>query len=643
MIETDDKQPMTWDGRVRIWIALLALVVVALAVSLNWRGNPWRCVLTIPGDDANLRHRYRPSSDMSADGRLLAIPRPGWRYEVWDLEELRLVASVSHETPENGEPQGSGTVQLSGDGQYLLLTGGRIFSLDGKQVPLETGRFYNFVASPTGHMLAMSDGRQHSRIIDMSSGEELGSWKKKDYASVRSIHWSHDSRYLLYLGQSGTSIRDVESGDLLVHHGELDMDLPWPMIAGENSGTRGPGAKDSDYFLHRPQNIYFSPVDAQLAPDGLTFSVLYGNIRFRGIPDMGRVRLYDTTSGALLWDQEVNYGPRTVLFSADGSRIHVVPADHRNLAIATYAASDGRLLFELPVPDSRRRGIYDPLAIGGDWIVANGPRLIDTTGRHAAINFSESYRSQDVLADSSGKHIVEVGSDHSARVWRPRRSPSVAGAWILPETWGIYLAMMALTIGTVVIAARHKEQSLQNPLPKALWVLLILMALSLAWSGASQVVDASIGYIYGAERVEVGGIIGFAFLFMALLGMARLRRGWWIFHLILYGLGLIYLTVLAVQFYRSLDEFRGGMLYDTWHGYPISINVTPAVVMAALSVAAAYLLLMLVLLCLPRVRRLYARMRYRISLLKHDGGFPQASLDPSVPGTLPAATDGRDG
>lgn len=120
-------------------------------------------------------------------------------------------------------------------------------------------------------------------------------------------------------------------------------------------------------------------------------------------------------------------------------------------------------------------------------------------------------------------------------------------------------------------------------------------------------------YQQDCEAPSITGLVlGFAVAalgLLALMGTLRLRRGWYLFTIVLHVLGVLLLAGTAV-WVAVMAARASGPVWDArttaiWHGWRIEYSL--ASIFGLLAVVFCVVCLQLVLLLLPRVRALFPR------------------------------------
>ncbi len=527
---------------------------------------------------------------LTADGRWLAVGRPNGQCEIWDLATLQRTAVLGDAVTPSISPQqdiespeaalhGAEQVRWFADANHLAVyrdNQWQIFDLHGKRTPLQGQRDYSWVnaASPVGLRLALAY-RNVTSVYDAATGKKLWQWDVPHWNSGQQrLAWTPNARYLLLNDSAGVHVWDVRRGEAAFFHRELDLRLPPPMIADDRSGICSPEATS----IAVPLPEVAALVDSQFSPDGSCVATLYHTLDMMGVtgdPDVNRVRFYATTTGAILWDEILPMAPRAMAFSPDGKRLYVL-MDHADIRLLrVYDTATRKPVAELsndlrhlwlksiaPLPDNR-------------WIASLGSQLwlVDTREQCAPLHLPGSPNPAEVHISPDGTRLIEVGIDRTVRVWQQRRPISPLGAFALPETWALYAAALALVLGTVLIAGRAETRDRRHPLPTALWIAALILALCVAWSIADIVVGYAVDGLYQWPPDPPGfwsllfqwGLA--ALFFAALLGLIRTRPRWWWFQIIALTVSAIVLALLAALGLWVLSRVPLHSLPLTLHGW----------------------------------------------------------------------------
>ena len=191
---------------------------------------------------------------------------------------------------------------------------------------------------------------------------------------------------------------------------------------------------------------------------------------------------------------------------------------------------------------------------------------------------------------------------------------SVYGAWVLPETWGIVAGSLALVFGMIIIAGRSKARRDAKKLPFALWVVALMGGLALAVNSAGDIVGYAVDHLYVYDlrydfsiKSEIFSWLVRLLVLAGLIGLVRLRRGWWFFRVIMLSLALVCVLVVA---YRILVPMAKG----SWPSQPIPytmngwlMHISAVHVLAMLGFALAWVVGEGLLLLWPGVRNRFRR------------------------------------
>jgi hypothetical protein len=232
-----------------------------------------------------------------------------------------------------------------------------------------------------------------------------------------------------------------------------------------------------------------------------------------------------------------------------------------------------------------------------------------------------------VLVRPGGKQLIAVGRETTVRIYQQRRAPSRLGAFSLPETWCVYAAAVAMVLGAAVIAGRACSRRMDRPLPSAFRAAVAMPAVGPGVNLADRVVALAADAVYqpspAASPTSLAIAWGALLLAMAAaVGLARLRRGWWVVELALVGLAGAVLLLLARPFALAIPPGRRtlNLAPFTWHG--VAVNATASVSALLLVWGATWVLVLGGLLLRKDVRALYPRAPRRTRFDKGPRGFP---------------------
>ena len=148
------------------------------------------------------RHDGRWSSEVSSDGRRVAVADDAGRVRIWDTQRRHVVAALGHGTIDVASarfaPDGAKLVTWNSEGRGTLWdarTGRRTTDFD------SSVRSVEFDSSSSRLLAAGEDGAV--RVFETRNGDQTGLFQGHDGA-VRSAHWSADDSRVLSIGEDGT-------------------------------------------------------------------------------------------------------------------------------------------------------------------------------------------------------------------------------------------------------------------------------------------------------------------------------------------------------------------------------------------------------------------------------------------------------
>ncbi len=662
MIETaaiaNPRQRRPWFYRAAAQALVLAVVIVLLAFSLHHRAHPWELTFDRPSglniDD------YRGYSgtlsggpaDLTSDGKLLAIGRPGGTCEVWDISATPRLATtigdplppITESSPKPGIHDVSEVLWLKGDAHIAMRRrwSWEIYEMNGKRVPLGDKAIpwrQTAAASPASPEIAVV-GSGKLVVVDASKRELTHEWSaRRVNGGDQRLEWAPDARYLLFNDHLGVWMWDLQQDKEIYYHRELDLALPSPMLSDEQSGISGldnrPRAANTQPATTQSGSIaqsklatalaaagrgdFATPVDSRFAPDGSYFATAYrpddGFVSFGPSNPQGRrLRLYDTPTGNLLWDTSLAADPQTLCFAPDGKRLFVLLDDsnrsERSL-IDVYDLESRTLCnrIDLAHIESYPRKIA-PLPGGHLAVFGQSLWVVDPDSRRRPVRFPDAHSIVAVLPLPSQTGFVVTARDTSTRIYKLRRDESAIGAFALPETWGIHVGAALLVLGVVRSAGRDTVRSRGKALPRALWAAAVVGGLAFALDIATRVVDICIHDVYEPQGPASGWKSAIPWVLSALfvgslIGLLRLRRRWWKFCVILAALAALWYGSAAVLMFELLSPRSTDAVPEVvWHGALISPPVANVIVI--LFVGTAWFSLQLILLLRPSVRAEFA-------------------------------------
>jgi WD40 repeat protein len=671
-----------WRKHAWLWFAVCAGLLIALGLRLNSIACPWEVEFSIPSgyDPADCRAMSGAIHsgafqlcDLTSDGRLLAVGRPGGLCEVWDLETRKRISTLGEESDsetdkENPTHNAPHLVRFSADGRRVVVSYGEktmVYDPAGKESPLGAGGGARTVnLSPKGKFLATVSSSV-LQVFNVESTETLFEARLDHVNSAQMrLQWTDDGRHLLLNDYFGVRVWDVGSKKLLYFHRELDLRLPPPMIADVNSGVSAP-------FSHtRPESptpgderqgaIWPPPhlrdlgqvatlTDSKLSPAGDFIVSIYGPYtsstmrRSASNQEAHRVRFYDTVSGELLWDKIIARRIAHVELSNDGTRLYVHISVDFSETVQVYDVKSRKLLHETPYRLHYSHPARIAVRNNGPWIAASSDSLwlVDTENRCASVRLREFPSVTEAHFTPKGDRLVEMGRDAKIRIWRERRPISQAGAYGLYETWGLYAIAAIMVVGVLSIAGLATQRETKRRLPKRLWITALLFGLLVALSIASEITGYAVNEVYqrDSDQWTVSGIvISWAFSALWILTgvkLLRLRRRWRKFMMVLIMLGIILATVvtgiLIVALVRVGDSHLPSL---TVHGMVLP---TGAAIFGIIPIGLAMYVAMWFWLRNPRVRAMF-----KPEPDSPDGASrPERSADesPGGPAAVATATD----
>ncbi|MDP6634211.1 MAG: hypothetical protein QGG42_04895 [Phycisphaerae bacterium] len=641
-----------WRKYAWLWFVICVGGLAALGLRLHSIACPWEIEFTIPSgydpDDCRgmtgaIHSGAFQLCDLTSDGRLLAVGRPGGICEVWDLETRRRISTLGQvsdfetdkEDPNHNAPH---LVRFSADGRRVVVSYDEkttVYDPAGKESPLGAGGGARTVnLSPKGEFLA-TIGSSTLQVFNVESKEVLFEARLDHVNSGRSrLQWTADGRHLLLNDYLGVRVWDVNSKKLLYFHRELDLRLPPPMIADENSGTSAPRSDKKQQLTETRANsdsskaiprYYRAPkqiaalVDSKLAPgDHFIVSVYQpdaGIFFGKGTPNpkTHRVRFYDTVSGELLWDKIIGRRIVQVEFSNDGALLYVHISMDFSETVQVYDVKSRKLLHETPYKLHYSHPTKIAIRNDGRWVAAFNDSLwlVDTENRCASIRLRGLPSVTEAFFTPKGDRLIDMGRDATVRIWRQRHPFSQAGAYQLPETWGLYAVAALMVFGVQLIAGLATQKATKRTLPKRLWITALLFGLLVSLSIADEITGYAVDELYEHDYEQwtvSGAVISWAFSALWILAgvkLLRLRRGWRTFILILLVLGMIVAIVLAgilivVLVMWMLGWYQPSAMTD--HGMVIPPGVT---MFGLLPIGLAMYFAMWIWLRNPQVRVLF--------------------------------------
>jgi hypothetical protein len=614
-----------WWVKALLWVCVLGGAAGAAWWSLNERAHPWEVIFRLPGGRID-RGRARKAIAISPDGKWLAIARPSGVLQIRDMETFALHSVLGDPNTPNDPHKMPYRIHWLADSQRVLfdfLDGGpRTFTLDGNEIsiPRINDKPVSVVrTNPRNNTALVYVNTSTFFLMNLSTAEatpipwDVLNWDQ--YEERGTYQWASDGRRMLLQTNDYVRLRDMQDGNDLWAHYLLNLRLPPPHIMS------GPAAKpeysrEAPWDANHPWYTVCKPVQAAFVLDEKYVAAIYepiyaGTFFCYDDPDRHgyRLRLYDANSGELIWDHVL--GEWADMFvSSDGRRVYLI---FREPGVA------GRThRFEAWNLETRQRldeRTYSPYEDGfvpffvedfpdGRWVALYGGYawLVDTQRELPDIPLRVDYGTAVMFTAADGQRIIQMGDEGQMTIWQKRRDVHPLGVWALWEPYALCPMLLALTVGLVVIAGREGSRRLGRPLPKAMWVACVTIAIGLGYRMAIEL----LGYVIDpltqmdCEPVGWGTLTWFwglaLFVAAAMTGTARLRRGWW-------KALLAYQIIMGAAIAMTIPSAWGPMDYPTVWQQEISIFSLPAWAILLLSIGAACLFgLQLVLLLWPSTR-----------------------------------------
>lgn len=619
---------------------IVVVLLAGLTAYLRDDVQVWAVVMQVPGtDDGEDMEGWFGRGHAVAidrDRRRMAISRPDG-IEVWDLNAREHLVTLRSRALLDPTREYGPAVWLSwfDEGRRLLYrdSGGyrwHVYDLETHEeleLPMSGGA-RAAAASPDGHRIAYAT-LTSVVIYDLSADDVVWYWDlERVNGGFRRMEWSADGRRLLLADRIGLYVWDLQADELVFHHRELDMRLPSPMLADEDSGYEDPQdlrtAGGRPHFSSRFAHVA-EIADARFTPDGQHILCAYAppGVSFRGNPEASRVRLYSATGGRLIEDQPLPAPPRITL----------VTPDRRTLLIVCRA--DGDLSAEVVafnIDGLHRRyahrfdlSHYFPASIASDRA---GRFLVFAASKTWVADLREVYpptrlpidgNAHMVAAFNDGRRVLQADADGAVTLLERQAQLMRHGPWSRPAIWLLYAVGVGGVIAITIVGGVRRGQLDNRRVPPALWIASLLIAITFGQNIAATLADWAIEPVFTASSDRVGipllGLASDLFFIVALFGTINLRWGWRLILLIAHWLGLIasvsFVIVLAHLAATdrleppSLDStFSTAGYRDTLHGLPIEIPLWGVFVAAGVSIVISAIILRL--LHHPTVR---ARLR----------------------------------
>jgi len=611
-----------WWVKALLWVCVLGGAAGAAWWSLNERAHPWEVVFRFRGE-SRINGPQVEAVAISPDRKWLAAGQSTGVVNIRNLETFALHAVLGDPNHHGDDDFPPGDVRWFADSRRVHFYNRdasrvEVYSLDGNQidVPYHREDLWTLIPNPENSTAIVGAEWKDYQLLDLATGEVraipydvLGI---NDRAWECDLQWASDGRWMLIRTNETVRVRDMQEGrDLWAHH-RLNLKLPRPHTMA--SAAR-PEISRAPMDANHPWYPICHPIEAAFVLDDRCVAVVYepyaagaynsSSINARGY----RLRLYDANSGELIWDHVL--GEWADMFvSSDGRRVYLI---FREPGVA------GRThRFEAWNLETRQRldeRTYSPYEDGfvpffvedfpdGRWVALYGGYawLVDTQRELPDIPLRVDYGTAVMFTAADGQRIIQMGDEGQMTIWQKRRDVHPLGVWALWEPYALCPMLLALTVGLVVIAGREGSRRLGRPLPKAMWVACVTIAIGLGYRMAIEL----LGYVIDpltqmdCEPVGWGTLTWFwglaLFVAAAMTGTARLRRGWW-------KALLAYQVIMGAAIAMTIPSAWGPMDYPTVWQQEISIFSLPAWAILLLSIGAACLFgLQLVLLLWPSTR-----------------------------------------
>jgi hypothetical protein len=614
-----------WWVKALLWLCVFGGAAGAAWWSFAQRANPWKVVFRFRGE-SRIKGPPIEAVAISPDGKWLATGQSSGVVNIRNLDTFALHAVLgdpNHHRDSNLPP---GDVRWFADSQRVHFydrdaSRVKVYSLDGNQidVPYNGEDLWRLIPNPENSTALVAGGWKDYQLLDLATGDARaipeGVVTSTSNMWDFRVQWASDGRRMLIRSKMFVRVRDMETARDLWVHPLLNLELPRPHTM---ASVAMPEASRAPMDANHPWYPICAPIEANFVLNDRCVAVVYkpyaaptyssSSINPRGY----RLRLYDANSGELVWDHVLGQWA-DMFVSSDSRRVYLIIDEpdlvggarrfeawdletRQRLDKRTYSfAEDGLMpLWAEGFPDGRWVALY-----GGDaW-------LIDTQRELPAIPLRVDYSTTVMFTAADGQRIIQMGDEGQMTVWQKQRDVRPLGAWALWEPYAIYPLLLALTLGLVVIAGRESSRRLGRPVPKAMWVAGVTIAIGLGYHMAAEllgyVIDPlmQINYEPEGRRMLVFGWGLVLFVSAALVGTMRLRRGWWKALVAYHVLAVAYMTVVV-----GLPLWRDGSLDPTiWTREVPGFGLTGLPAIALVAGEFGLIAIPLVLLLWPSARQ----------------------------------------
>jgi hypothetical protein len=162
-----------------------------------------------------------------------------------------------------------------------------------------------------------------------------------------------------------------------------------------------------------------------------------------------------------------------------------------------------------------------------------------------------------------------------------------------------------------IIAGRDTVSRIGHPLPAALWAALVMLALGTGSAIFNELARFAVAHAFDphfvstASSLSIGSCLGIALGLSQALGIARLRRGWYILFLVLSSIGIVLFVgvILLLGWVAGRTDVSSTLGWQSYLG--VRYTMTLPLAYALLIGSSAWIVVYMVLLTRPQVRRLF--------------------------------------